>query len=81
MEDPKQSSSVTLQPDQLVIETKGPNSPVSQHPHEEDVQLEVDVPSVDNYRLYKRRWIGLGASPLPKRFLRADASAQSQWLC
>jgi len=65
--DPKQHSSVNLQHDQSVFDMKDLNSPVDQsgesYIHEEIIQHEVDVHSVTDYRLYKRRWIGLGGSP------------------
>ena len=66
----KKLSSVNLQHDQPILETKGLDDQSGEtHTHEGIMQLEVDVLSVTEYRLYKRRWIGLGASPSsPKRF-------------
>jgi hypothetical protein len=65
--DSRKPSSLNIQHVQAVPRTKSPNSPGDQsdetNTHEGIVQFEVDVLSVTNYRLYKRRWIGLGASP------------------
>ena len=36
------------------------------------LQSDSDVLSTTDYRLYKRRWIGLGALHTPNRFIRAD---------
>ena len=63
---------------QAVLETKDPNSlDESYEIHVYGATLlqpEGDVLSVTDYRLYKRRWIGLGALPvpIPKCFIRAD---------
>ena len=62
---------------QTVLATKDPDTLVDES-YEIQVygatllQPEGDVLSTTDYRLYKRRWIGLGALHTPNHFVRAD---------
>ena len=72
--DPEHPNTQNSQP---VLETKDPNTLVDEsceiHVYgATPLQPEGDVLSVTDYRLYKRRWIGLGELPTPKRFIRAN---------
>jgi len=69
--DLKHAASPNVQLAHAVLKTKDPNSPVDQS-EETHVYRAFDALSVSEYRLYKRRWIGLGALHDSKRFIRAD---------
>jgi hypothetical protein len=57
------------QPSSTAFETTPAGGSVLQagehHRQEEIVQLPADALSFTDYRLYKRRWLGLGVSPTP----------------
>lgn len=65
-------------------ETKDPNSPVN-HSYETETQAygatllqpERDVLSVTEYRLYKRRWIGLGTLPNTTQHVSFDLTGSA----
>ena len=69
--DPKHPSSFNGQHAHAALKIKDPNSPVDQS-DETHVHGVAYAHPVTEYRLYKRRWIGLGALPSLKRFIRAD---------
>ncbi len=81
--DPEHSNTQRAQAVLDTKETKEPNSPVDQsyetHAHGATLlQPEVDVLSVTDYRLYKRRWIGLGTLPNTTQYVSFDLTGSAQ---